>query len=87
MEKNIKDLTNEVSFETALGKLELIVKQLEKGELPLAESLKQFADGIALSQLCLSQLNTAEKQIDTILKEVDGQLVEKAWNTLEGDEC
>jgi exodeoxyribonuclease VII small subunit len=77
----------DVCFEEALGKLELIVKQLEKGELPLAESLSQFAEGINLSQLCLAKINSAETQIDKILQEERGKIVERPLQLQEENKC
>ena len=38
---------NNVCFEEALGKLEVIVKELESGDLPLEEALDKFNQGIA----------------------------------------
>lgn len=73
---NIND-TSDVCFEEALGKLEVIVKLLEKGELKLEDSLDKFAQGVALSQLCLAKLTVAEKKIDKILQKEQGIIVEK----------
>lgn len=76
-----------VCFEEALGKLEVIVKQLEKGEVSLEESLAQFAEGVALSQICLAKLSLAEKQIDKILQEECGKVVEKPLSLQEDAKC
>jgi exodeoxyribonuclease VII small subunit len=76
---------NDVSFEESLGKLELIVKQLERGELPLEESLDRFAEGMKLSQLCLNKLDKAEKNIDKIIQSQQGKIVEKPLSLLEED--
>ena len=56
-----KDNLDEICFEEALEKLEIIVKQLEKGELSLDESLDNFAEGVNLSKVCLNKLNYAAK--------------------------
>lgn len=76
MDAKLND-TKDVCFEEALGKLEVIVKLLEKGELKLEDSLDKFAQGVTLSQLCLAKLTVAEKQIDKILQKEQGILVEK----------
>ena len=70
---NAKD---DVCFEEALGKLELIVQELEKGELPLEESLGKFSEGVKFSQLCLTKLQAAEETIDKILREEKGIIAE-----------
>jgi len=72
-----KDNLDEICFEEALEKLEVIVKQLERGELSLDESLGNFAEGVNLSKVCLHKLDCAQQQIDKILVEQQGKIVEK----------
>lgn len=72
-----KDNLEEISFEQALEKLEVIVKQLERGELSLDESLGNFAEGVNLSKACLKKLNYAQQQVDKILLEEQGKIIEK----------
>lgn len=67
-----------VCFEEALGKLEVIVKELESGELPLEEALAKFADGVKLSRCCFARLDKAEKMVDALVREVDGEVVAQA---------
>ena len=67
---------NNISFEEALSRLEEIVRQLEKGELSLEESLEQYANGVKLSQICLTKLDAAEKKLTKVLSEENGKLVE-----------
>ncbi len=73
----------EVSFEEALGKLETIVKQLEKGDTALEELLAKFSEGVELSRLCLTRLNSAERVIDNILKQEKGQFIEQPFSVQE----
>ena len=72
-----KDNLEEMVFEQALEQLEMIVKQLERGELSLDESLGNFAEGVNLSKICLRKLNYAQQQIDKILLEEQGKIIEK----------
>lgn len=53
-----------VKFEQAMARLEAIVGELEKGDLPLDESLKIFEEGIRLSKNCLRVLEEAERKVD-----------------------
>jgi exodeoxyribonuclease VII small subunit len=76
---------NNVCFEDALGKLEVIVKQLEVGDLPLEEALDKFSQGIFHAKLCFERLNVAEAQVDKILQQEQGRLIEKPLNLVEGD--
>lgn len=62
------------SFEESLRKLESIVDQLEKGDLPLEESLKLFEQGIELSAFCKQELDTAEGKVQVLIKQRDGSL-------------
>ena len=47
-------------FETALKKLEEVVRRLEGGELSLDDSLKAFEEGVKLAGFCSKKLNEAE---------------------------
>lgn len=57
-----------MQFEQAINELEQIVKQLEKGELSLDDSLKQFEQGIKLARQCQDSLNKAEQKIEFLTK-------------------
>ena len=63
------------TFEAALKQLEEIVQRLERGELPLEESLKLYEDGIRLSRLCHAKLEEAEGKIELLMKDARGDLV------------
>jgi exodeoxyribonuclease VII small subunit len=60
-------------FEDALARLETIVGQLEKGDLPLEESLKIFEEGVRLSKNCLKMLEEAERKVEILLQDKDGR--------------
>lgn len=53
-------------FEDQLNELELIVKKLESGELPLEESLGLFEEGVNLFKNCKTQLSKVEKKISKL---------------------
>jgi len=65
--------TEETTFEQALVALEKIVERLEKGELPLEESLQLYEEGIRLSRLCHGKLEEAEGKIEMLLKDAKGE--------------
>jgi len=54
------------------------VQKLEKGELPLEDSLKLYEDGIRLSRLCHGKLEEAEGRIEVLLKDARGEPVTDA---------
>ena len=60
------------TFETSLKELERIVRRLEEGDLPLEDSLKLFEDGVKLSRECQERLNQAERRIEVLLKDENG---------------
>lgn len=65
----------EKTFEASLNQLETIVRQLEAGDLPLEDSLKLFEKGVKLSRECRERLNEAERRIEVLLKDTDGNPV------------
>ena len=59
-------MTNPVNFEKSMAELQDIVMQLEKGELTLEDSLKQFEQGITIARKCQDILNQAEQKIEIL---------------------
>ena len=60
-------------FETSLKKLEEIVKELEEGELTLEQSLERYEKGIRLARFCNTKLEEAEKRIEMLQKDEQGE--------------
>ena len=60
------------SFEESLTTLEKIVRALEQGDLSLEDSLKLFENGVKLSRECQERLNQAERRIEVLLKDENG---------------
>lgn len=62
-------------LEQALKDLEQIVVNLEKGDLPLAEAIRQFERGVELTRRCQQVLKEAEQKVqvlsDGMLEDVD----------------
>jgi exodeoxyribonuclease VII small subunit len=61
-------MTKPIHFEKSMTELEEIVLQLEKGELSLEASLKQFEKGITLARKCQEVLNHAEQKIEMLVQ-------------------
>ena len=55
------------SFEAAIKRLTEIVQLLERGELPLEESLRLFEEGVKLSRVSQERLDTAQKKVEQLL--------------------
>ena len=62
-----------LSFEEAIKELTEIVGKIEKGEIPLQDSLEEYKKGMALIKHCRSILHQAEKRIEKISKEEEGE--------------
>ena len=62
------------TFEAAVQKLDDIVQRLEKGDMPLEQSLVLYEEGVRLSRLCHAKLEEAEGKIELLLKDSRGDL-------------
>ena len=67
---------NKLSFEQSLGRLEEIVRHLEKGDLPLSDSLSLFEEGTALLTSCSKMLDEAQQKVVKLRKGEDRRPVE-----------
>lgn len=56
-------------FEEGLTRLEKIVDELEKGDIPLEKSLSLFEEGVKLSGACRKELEDAEGKVEILLKQ------------------
>lgn len=68
-------------FEECLQRLEIIVDQLEKGDIPLEQALKLFEEGIQLSNSCRKELEEAEGKVEILLKQ-NGKLQAEPFEPL-----
>lgn len=73
MEKNI-------TFESSMQRLEQIVRAMERGDVPLDESLKLFREGTELVEYCGKLLDQAELQVKKIVPGPDGSPAEEAFS-------
>jgi len=65
--------TERLTFEEAMKELESIVARLEKGDLPLDESLTAFQRGVELAGLCDRLLDEAERKVELLTADGDGR--------------
>ena len=64
----------ELTFEESLKRLEEIVTQLEGNKLALEQSLQVFEEGVKLVRFCAGRLDEAERRIEILLADKEGQL-------------
>lgn len=62
------------TFEENVKQLETIVAQLERGDLPLEDSIRLFEEGMRLSGACKEQLEAAEGKVQILMRQRDGSL-------------
>jgi len=55
------------SFEDGIKRLSEIVQTLERGDLPLEDSLRLFEEGVSLSRASQERLDTAQKKVEELL--------------------
>lgn len=66
-----------LNFEQAMQELELIVRQLEEGRVPLEKAIEAYERGVALKKRCESLLKDARMKIEEIIVQADGTLAKK----------
>ena len=68
------------TFEENMQRLEQIVRAMERGDVPLEESLKLFREGTALVENCGKLLDEAELQVKIIVPASDGSPSEEDFS-------
>ncbi len=63
---------SEMSFEEAMAELEAVVGKLERGDVPLEDSIALYERGAALKKHCEAKLKEAEEKIEAITLGEDG---------------
>lgn len=62
----------EMSFEAAMAELEKVVGQLERGDVPLDDSIKLYERGAELKAHCAQKLKDAEEKVAKITLDGEG---------------
>ena len=65
------DAVDEMSFEQAIAALELVVGQLERGDVALDESIELYERGAALRKRCQDELKRAEEKVAKLTIDAD----------------
>ena len=69
------------SFEQNMQRLEQIVRAMERGDVPLEDSLKLFQEGTELVRSCNGLLEKAQLEVKKIMTAPDGSPVEEAFGS------
>jgi len=68
-------MTKELNFEESISRLEAILSRMNASNVPLDESLKLFEEADRLILTCSKRLHDAEKKVEVLLKNRQGELV------------
>jgi exodeoxyribonuclease VII small subunit len=74
------------NFETSIKRLEEIVHDLEKGDLPLEDSLKVFEEGMGLIRFCSKKLEEVEQKVTMLVKESDEKYLHQPFDMEKNEE-
>lgn len=61
-----------INLEKSLAELELLVEELESGDLPLETAMRKFEEGIKLTRGCQTALKDAEQKVSILMKAAGG---------------
>ncbi len=70
---NANSDVKKLTFEKALAELEQIVQRLERGDVPLEESVAIYERGEALKRRCEELLRQAEARVEKITLDASGK--------------
>ena len=65
---------SEMTFEQAMSELERIVTELERGDVPLEDSISLYEKGAELKKRCETKLKEAEQKVAAITLGEDGSV-------------
>lgn len=69
----------DINFEESLSELEKIAQDIERGGLTLEESIARFEKGMKLSKVCTEILDKAEKRINILIQNENGETTEESF--------
>ncbi len=72
-----------MTFEQAMTRLEEIVRTMERGDAPLADTLALFEEGTKLCRLCSDALENATQRVTILTRQEDGRVVEQKFGSEE----
>ena len=74
------DAPQEHTFESAIGRLESLVGDMEREDLPLERLIVNYEEGIKLVKVCQQKLSEAEKKIEIIQRQAGAEPALKAFD-------
>ena len=65
---------SKMTFEQAMSELERIVTELERGDVPLEDSISLYEKGAELKKRCETKLKEAEQKVAAITLDEEGSV-------------
>lgn len=65
-------MDKKLTFEDSITRLDVIVRQMEQGNVPLQQALELFSEGTELLKSCSAMLDSAQQQVVRLMKSPDG---------------
>ncbi len=84
--KKVSEAEAKATFDDGMKALEGLVGELESGDLPLEKALESFEKGVGLVRSLNERLNDAEKKIEVLSRNSDGDLVVEPLDEGDADE-
>lgn len=72
-------MSTKKTFEDSLKELEEVAIKLETGNLGLDEAIEEFEKGMKLSKECTKKLDEAEKKINILVEDANGDVIEEKF--------
>ena len=76
-------MENNINFETAVKRLEEIVRILENGDAPLDELMNLYEEAVRLTKICNKLITEAEKKIKILVDDGTGGKVKEDFTASE----
>jgi exodeoxyribonuclease VII small subunit len=67
-------MEKKINFEQALDQLEKLVSELERGDVSLENSLKNYERGVKLANFCQKEIENVKQKVEMLVKKSDGSL-------------
>lgn len=65
--------TQAETYDGLVGRLEHVVNELESGQLTLEQSVERFAEGVRLAREASRKLDEAERKVELLVRDADGE--------------
>ena len=80
MPENKIETSGEIKLETAMARLEEVLRALDRDGVDLEEALRLYEEGVKLVRVCNDRLDDAERRIKILKLSDGGEIVEESFS-------